>query len=309
MKTFLRTLPVLTLAFAVTFAACKKEEKKQTTDPASEVLGHTDDQTNISTQIDALADDANTSLESNTYFGGRVNTTTNSLCGAVAVADTVSNPKKITITYNGANCANTYTRTGVVVLSIPAGVRWKNAGAAITASIQNLRIKRLIDGKTVAITGTQTLTNVSGGLLYNLSNLSSIVHTLTSDNMSITFDDNTQRTWHIAHKRVFTYNNGIVLTASGTGTTGSSTNAVEWGTNRFGHSFVTSITQPLVFRQDCGSRLTAGEIKHEGFATATVTFGLNAGGTPTSCPGTGNYYFKLVWTGPAGNSVSAVLPY
>lgn len=305
-----RTLPVLALALAATFSACKKETKRASVDPATEVLGHSDDQTNISTQIDAIADDANATIESNAYFGGRLETSTsvNAVCNAVAVADTVSNPRKITITYNGANCANTHTRTGVVVLSMPAGVRWKNAGATITVSVQ-LKIKRLSDNKSIVISGTQSLTNVNGGLLINLPNLQSVVHTITSDNMSITFDDGSQRSWHVAHKRAFTYNNGIVLTASGTGVTGGISNAAEWGTNRFGNGFTTSITQPLVFRQDCNGRLTAGEVKHQGFATATATFGLNASGAPTTCPGTGSYYYKLVWTGPAGNSVSVILPY
>lgn len=307
----LRTLPVLTLALAVTFTACKKETKKASMDPATEVLGHADDQTTISTQIDAVADDANATMESNAYFGGRLETaaSANSICNAVAVADTLSNPRKITLTYNGANCAGTHTRTGVVVLSMPAGVHWKNAGATITVSIQNLQIKRLSDNKSIAINGTQSLTNASGGLLVNLPNLQSIVHTITSDNMSITFDNGSQRSWHVAHKRTFTYSNGIVLTASGTGVTGGISNAAEWGTNRFGNGFTTSITQPLVFRQDCSGRLTAGEVKHQGFATAVATFGLNATGAPTTCPGTGSYYYKLVWTGPAGNSVSMILPY
>lgn len=303
-----RLLPVLTLALFTTFTACKKEAKESTTDPAAEVQGHTEDQNNVSSQIDGVADDINIAMESNASFSGRLARVT-SICGATAVYDSVSNPRTVTITYNGNNCTNTHLRTGTVVLSMPAGTRWKNAGAALTVNIQNLKIKRLSDNKSITINGTQTITNVTGGLLINLPNLTNIIHTITSSNMSITFDDNSQRTWNVAHKRTFTYNNGVVLSATGIGVTGNTTTATEWGTNRFGHSFVTSITAPLIFRQDCSGRLTSGEVKHEGFATAVATFGLNASGQPTTCPGTGNYYYKLVWTGPMGNSVSAILPY
>ncbi|HYO22107.1 MAG TPA: hypothetical protein VER36_06855, partial [Flavisolibacter sp.] len=203
----------------------------------------------------------------------------------------------------------THFRTGTIIISTPAGTRWKHAGAAVTVTLQNFKVKRLSDNKSITLNGSQTLTNVSGGLLLNLPNRQEMIHTILSNNMSVTFDDNTQRTWQIARKRVFTFNNGIVMTIHGIGTNGTVTNAAEWGINRFAHPFTTSITQPLVFRQDCSGRLTSGEIKHQGFATATATFGLDANGAPASCPGTGNYFYKLTWTGPAGNSVSTVLPY
>ncbi len=306
-----RLLPVVTLAFVTTFSACKKEVAPTEPDNAIEVKAHTEDQNTVSTEIDGIGNDAVIALESDVYFSGRFQNgqNTNSVCGATAVADTTSDPRTITITYNGNNCAGTHLRTGTVVLSIPAGVRWRNAGAALTVNVQNLKIKRLTDNKSVTINGSQTLTNVSGGLLITLPTLQAITHTLTSSNMSITFDDNTQRNWQVAHKRVFTYNNGVIVTASGIGVAGGITNATEWGTNRFGRAFITSITDPLIFRQDCNARLTSGAIKHEGFATATATFGLNANGVATACPGSGVYYYKLTWTGPAGNSFSTILPY
>jgi hypothetical protein len=192
---------------------------------------------------------------------------------------------------------------------MPAGMHWKDAGAVLTVNIQNLKIKRLSDNKSITINGSHTVTNVNGGLLVQLPTLNNITHTIASSNMTITFDDNTQRAWQVARKRVFTYNNGVVLTITGNHTSGNNTGIAEWGTNRFGHAFTSSITSPLVFRQDCSLRLTSGQIKHEGFATATVTFGLDVSGNPTSCPGSGHYYLKLSWTGPAGNTHNMILPY
>ena len=314
MKLNLRSLPVFALAISAAFTACKKDNSTNTTDPdpAVEVQAHADDQSRISGDMDDATNEVNVALEGTPSFsGGRVQggQNVNSFCGATATVDTSNNTWKITIAYNGNDCSNLHFRTGTIVVSTPAGTHWKNAGAAVTVSFQNYKVKRLSDNKSVTFNGTHTYTNVSGGLLINLANMQNITHTITSNDMSITFDDNTQRTWQVARKRVFTYNNGIVMAIHGIGTNGSAANAAEWGMNRFGHPFTTSITQPLVFRQDCNGRLTEGEIKHQGFATSTMKFGLNASGAPTACPGNGNYYYRLTWTGPSGNSASVLLPY
>lgn len=128
--------------------------------------------------------------------------------------------------------------------------------------------------------------------------------------MSVTFDNGQQRTWQLARKRVFTYNNGIVITVTGLHTEGGTTGIAEWGTNRFGNAFTTAIVQPLVVRQDCSFRLVSGIVNHvTPHFDATVTAGLDANGNPSSCPGAGTYYLKIAWTGPAGIPRSVILPY
>lgn len=302
-----RLMPVITLALFTTFTSCKKESSPSNS--TSEMATQADDQSRVSSQIDLVANDASMAIESSGAYTGRLENPPVSICDAALTFDSVSNPRKVTISYNGATCNNGYTRTGTVVVSMPAGVQWKNQGATITVSYQNLKVTRTSDNKSITINGSHTITNVSGGLLYNLSTLQSITHTISSSDMSITFDDNTQRTWQVARRRVFTYNNGIVITITGNNTIGSTDGIAEWGVNRFGHDFTTAITQPLVIRQDCAFRLVSGEVKHDGVGSATATFGLDVNGNPTSCPGTGHYYFKLVWTGPAGGTATAILPY
>jgi len=305
-----RLMSVLTLAVFTTFTACKKDSKKDdTTDQSTEITAHSDDQSAVSDGMDALTTDVDVAVESSTGFsGGRV-VGFASICNATAVVDSTSNPRTITITYDGVDCFGATTRNGVVVVSMPAGQRWRDAGAALTITAQNLKIKRISDNKSVTINGSQTYTNVSGGLLIGLANGGPIVHTITSPGISIKFDDNTVRTWQVARKREFTYNNGVNLSITGTHVDGNREHIAEWGVNRFGHNFTTSITEPLVIRQDCNFRLTHGQVKHEGFATATATFGLDANGNATTCPGAGHYYLKLEWTGLAGNTHSAILPY
>ncbi len=301
-----QALTVIAMAVFLFSTGCKKDAAVADTN-TNEITMHSDDQSQVSDDIDATTNDVDAAIESKPFLSGRQQNI-QSVCGATAVFDSSSNPRTITVTYNGINCFGTHNRTGVVVLSIPAGVHWKDAGAVITVSIQNLKITRLADNKSITLNGSETITNVSGGLLLNLSNLSSVVHTVTG-NVSVTFDDNSQRSWQISKQRKFTYENGIVITTTGTHSDGTNSQIAEWGTNRFGHAFTTSITSPLIVRQDCAFRLTAGEVSHAGFANAVVTFGLDANGVPTSCPGTGSYYYKLVWTGPSGNSHTIVRAY
>src|SRR5438874_1619109 len=225
-KTTLHLLAAVLFLIA-SFTACKKETSPST-DNTQEASVQSDDQARVSGETEASANDADAAMETSASFSGRYSQVqTPIICDATLVYDSVSNPRTITITYNGGNCWGTRTRTGAIILSMAQGVHWKDAGAAITITFQNLKITRLADNKSITINGSQTYTNVSGGLLINLPNLSSVIHTMTSSNMSITFDDNTQRTWQVAKQRVFTYNNGVVITTAGTHTDGAVTNIAE----------------------------------------------------------------------------------
>jgi hypothetical protein len=295
--------------FALTFTSCKKDSSGSE-DYTAEASTHADDQSRFSAEIDAVANDADAMLETTAGFAGRQQRPQGLICDATVVVDTTVNPRTITITYNGSNCLGNRTRTGVVVLSMAQGVRWKNAGAAISITFQNLKVTRVIDNKSITINGTKTYTNVSGGLLLSFPAVTTITHTITSSNMSVTFDNGTQRNWQIARQRVFTYNNGVVITTTGTHTEGNATNIAEWGTNRFGHAFSTAITQPVIIRQDCSFRVTAGQLTHKvPLFTSSATFGLNITGAATSCPGANSYYMKIIWTGAGGNTHSVILPY
>ena len=312
MKKTLIYSTVLFLSIALFFTACKKGSSDVTTEIFTESKIHADDHSMVSDQVDEVATDASTSAENVIAISG--NGPLNFFpppCNATITYDTLNAIRKITITYNGLNCAGTRIRTGVVTLSIPVGILWKTAGAQLTVNITNLKITRVSDQKSITINGTKVITNVSGGLLRNLASLGTITHTITSTGMSITFDDGTQRTWQIAKKRIFTYSNGMVISTLGTYSDGTTSGIAEWGTNRFGNSFVTAIIDPMVIRQDCNFRLTSGHLKHlRLLRTVDVTFGLDVNGNPTSCPGLGGtYYMKIVWVNAAGQTVTNILPY
>jgi len=327
MKTRSLYLIATTVALMSILYACKKDNNNA--DPgtsSTDLQTQSDDQTTVSNENDAVVDDVNTMLISQTAVTGsstgpsvKYGVVTNDakpisqdfICDASVTLDTSTTTYKLTITYNGSNCAGTRTRTGVVVASWAKGQQWRTKGAVVTVSIQNLKITRVRDGKSITLNGTHTYTNVNGGGFADLytGQIQSITHTVTSDDMSITFDNNAKRTWHVARQRVYTYpNQHLVITTTGLHSDGANTGISEWGTNRWGNTFVTQITQALVIDQGCSWRLTQGEVKViRPAVTTTITFGLDASGNPTSCPGDGSYYFKLVWQ--ADKTYTFILPY
>jgi hypothetical protein len=325
LKNMYRPMMAFAKAGIVVFAACKKSSNTDNSNTSdADVQTQSDDQSRVSSENDAVTNDVNTSIDtqagiSSTSVATRGDVQTDGphaveshICDATVTVDTTVNPRTLTITYNGSNCAGTRTRTGTVVVSVAAGVKWSDKGAVVTVSIQNLKITRVLDGKSITINGTHTYTNVTGGRLYDLAlgTITTITHTVTSDDMTITFDNGSKRSWHIARQRVVTYVNGVVVTESGLHTDGSTSGITEWGTNRFGNSFETVFTSPVVVKQSCAWRLTSGEIEViRPAVTVTLTLGLDSTGTPTDCPGVGVYYFKLVWVGAAGKTYTFILPY
>jgi hypothetical protein len=335
--TNMKTRFIISLATAACFAgliiACNKSNSRNgsntdnSTAPntsTTQVQTQADDESQVTTELNTAEDDINNSLNTSTAFSG---VTTNdasqgvqtdgggilkiiyNLCDATVTTDTANGQRELIITYNGLGCAGRRTRTGVITISIPVGTHWKDKGARVTVNIDNLKITRINDKKTIIINGKYTFTNVTGGLLRDLSSLQTITHTVTADNLSIQFADSATRTWSVAKQRVFTYNNGVVMTTTGTHSDGTNSDIAVWGINRFGNSFVTRIVQPLVVEEDCDWRLTSGQTESVRPAvTLDVTYGLDSSGNPASCPGTGWYYYKAVWT-VGGKTYTFIAPY
>ena len=314
MKKRIQFLLAAVLAISVTFIGCKKTDNTSSPNDDTALSQHSDDQNTFSQSTDDIANDGNNAIDNSNAFQGRPGSVDNTNllpapCNADIVLDSANGLRRLTVTYHGLNCIGTRTRTGVVVFSMPLAQHWKDAGAVLTISIQSLVITRVSDNKSITINGTAAVTNVSGGRLRDLSALGTITHTITSPGITVTFDNGTSRSWQIAKQRVFTYDNGVVITTTGTHTDGSITGISEWGTNRFGNAFVTAISQPMTIRQDCSWRLTSGQVTHYKLsATIVATFGLDSAGNPTTCP-TGTYYYKIVWTGSNGVVRTYILPY
>jgi hypothetical protein len=317
-------ISLIALSFSLVFVACKKDNNASTavTPATADLQTSTDDQTMASNENDVITNDVNTSVESGGSFS-RVFADPNAgdaglrvdgvfpICDATLTYDTTGATKSLIITYNGGNCAGNRTRTGTVVISEAKGVHWKNAGAIVTISIQNLKITRNRDGKSIVINGTKKITNTSGGLLVNLGTSAPITHDIV-DTLSVTFDNGSARSWNVSKHRVFNYDNGIKITSTGTHSDGTNNDIAEWGTNRFGVAFSSRITAPKIISQACDFRLISGQntfTRNDKFQ-AVVTYGLDVNGNPvTLCP-TGSFYAKVDWTYlPTGKTGSYLFQY
>lgn len=302
----------LFLCFTLIFTACKKDDNPAPAPSTEvEVAAQADDEAMVSDEIDAIAADANALVEADASLSGDNSVLDEVICDATVAVNAETDPMTLTVTFNGANCGGKRTRTGVVILSMAKGSHWKDEGASITVKYQDLKVTRKSDGKHITFNGSYVYTNVSGGLVYEAASLGTIIHTITSSDLSVKFEDGTTRTWNIARKKEFTFDNGLVITVKGTHTEGDDTTVTIWGNNRFGNAFTTSIAEPVILKQSCDFRVTGGTIKHKtSVFTATAVFGLDATGNVTGCPGTGNFYYKLGWTNNSnGNDFSIILPY
>jgi len=300
----------LILFTIILFTACKKDDSNGGPGENEEVSAAVSDESQVTSEVDNIALDAGLAIEYEPTFSGNNGVLDQIICDATVEYSTSTDPMTITITYNGSNCGGGRSRTGSIVLSMVKGTEWKTAGSFFTVTFNDLKITKTSTNKSITITGTHKITNVSGGLLINLVTESPVIHTITSEDMKVSFDNGTARNWNVAKQRVYTYDNGGVITITGTHTEGDETGIAEWGTSRGGRAFKSTIVTPLIVKQSCNFRVTGGSVKHSNEAfSAVVTFGLNAGGEAIDCPGTGNYFYKIVWTGNNGGSLTAIWPY
>jgi hypothetical protein len=311
----------LVAASVVFMFACKKDNSQASSasTSAANVQTASDDQTMVSNQDESTNNDAEMALSSSATLAGSsfINpakpgdatlglNTGLSLCGSTLSYDTTGGNRTVTITYSGMDCLGANTRTGTISISIPQGVHWGDVGATVSLNV-DLTITRKRDSKSIVIKGTKTIVNKSGGLLTDLATTDSIVHDISAQWM-VTFDNGTARTWNVSKHRTFTYAGGVVMST----VNGTNSSVAEWGTNRFGVAFTSSITQPKVFAQSCDFRLVSGQdsITRGDKITAVVTYGLDASGNPTTCPGTGYYYAQLVWANSvSGKTYTVIYPY
>lgn len=269
---------ILALAFGMTFTGCKKNDSTPVSNSGSESLTQlSNDQSSVQGAQDESDADVNTVLSNGI---GQLKNSEMWPCHATIDSSSIINDT-ITyyITYNGTNCAGTRTRTGQVQVKKHVGQGWWQAGATVIVTYIDFKITRLATGKSITLNGTKTYENVTGGMLFELGTYITTVTHKTWGTMSVTFDDNTTKTWQVARQDVFTGSLGqLVITIDGFGSSGSYNNLVYWGTNRNGEQFYIQTNQSVVHRQVCQWDPCAGidaisiPSKNKG---ATLTFGYN----------------------------------
>src|SRR3979490_1877428 len=125
-----RFVPII--ALAVIIHSCKKDNNNNSNAGTSDadLQTQSDDQTRVSNETDAVADDVTTMFTSQALVTGssvkpspgyasgiatmgphQPDTLHSYICDAVVTMDTTAASNKITITYNGSNCWGTRSRT------------------------------------------------------------------------------------------------------------------------------------------------------------------------------------------------------
>lgn len=305
MKILLKTVMIASLFGGLTlFNSCKKDTKNDP-DESGVFSQQAKDVDDASTGSDMTVDDAENFLSASSMSGFKT-TSIPGLCNASVDTSNIATGL-VVITYTGTSCDGLRTRSGSISLQIQnyPTVRWKDAGALLTITYNNFKVTNNYSGKSVTLNGNHQITNVSGGLVKHIGNSpnpSTIVRKIRSNDMILTFDDGTQRTWSVAKTRTWTGSAGIAtgLNISGDTTINGISNIAVWGINRKGNTFSTAITTPISVNSTCGWYAPTAGVKVHYFSNrnATVTFGTDASGNVVSsgCP----QYFRINWTSLSG---------
>lgn len=303
-KTFIR-LSIACLCAGLVFTSCSKSsDDNNNVAPATESQQTAaGDDTRAQNESDAGASDAETAISSN---GSTRRTSGASLIeGATIDGSDSAAHKRLVIMYDGSTTVGGRKRSGSITAQLTSGTSWDNQNAVITITYNNYKATRVSDGKTITINGSCTYQNTSGGSISTMTIIDSRTRTIRSTNMSVTFDDNTQRTWSVAKKRVITcqtigssytiktYGDTIIA-----GHSNDSTHVAVWGKTRFGTTFYTLIVDndPITWKtSSCTSTPTSGIVSVQGLVDVlTIKYGVDASGTATTTNNC-SYGIKVSW--------------
>ncbi len=267
MKKVAIRLMVMSLTFALVFTSCRNKEDA---DPAvsnaemEETKTHSADNDDATANLDDAMDIVNTDLSG--VSGARVEGT--EACGYTAnysAFSTVSgtNQKTIIYTFDKNSTCSSRSRQGTITVTLVQGNYFREQGAVYNLVFEGYGVT--YNGKMMTLTGTQTVTNVTGGLPRSRFVDGSIVTHKVSGNMELAFDGfEGTRNWQINREITWANTAGILsFSISSDNSVDELNNVSVWGTNRFGNKFYTQITTPIVANSNCGwYRPTSGTRVH-----------------------------------------------
>lgn len=295
-----RLAPVL--LFAAVLVSCSKKTSplNNNTTIYAALQVQSNDAVRVSTELDAAFNDVDSILENHA-----------NVCGGTFLINTADTPNAMAIQYNGNTCDALRSHSGAITIAYPPGSDFSKAGDTITVNFISLTATRLADNKSIGFNGAFTYVNVSGGKITNLAPGATVVHTLRSSGIVVTYDNQVATNWRFTRQRTYSNNQGIVVSTVGTDSAGTVGNVADWGANRYGNSVLLVPTTPLQLSQGCGWRMTGGQATLSNpSGVSTLSFGLDSTGNPAGCPLTGKpFYYKLAWTLTGETPYSTLLPY
>ncbi|MFN8144456.1 MAG: hypothetical protein U0073_08565 [Bacteroidia bacterium] len=324
MKTKVKVSLMLVTAVLLVVSACKKEDKSE--DKAqldAKVSQFNSDANNYKSESDQADNDINNSLSSIPAFGRVAEGAailSSPLCGVTIDSSQIAN-KILFYNFDGQTpCFSpSRTRSGQIKVQLTSGAHWSDQNAILTLTYTNFKITRLSDNKSITFNGVKTLKNINGNnWLGFLTSTATLKYQERALNIAVTFDNSLSATWNSARTTEWSYVQAttnpsipyahIIFTAKGDTTLNGYSNVDSWGINRFGETFTTNYTSPILSNTYCGLwRFNSGELVHHiNSSVFTLTLGLDQNGNPT--PYACAYGYKVSWN-INGNANSVILSY
>lgn len=324
MKTKVKVSLILVTAVLLVVSACKKEDKSE--DKAqldAKVSQFNSDANNYKSESDQADNDINNSLSSIPAFGRVAEGAailSSPLCGVTIDSSQIAN-KILFYNFDGQTpCFSpSRTRSGQIKVQLTSGAHWSDQNAILTLTYTNFKITRLSDNKSITFNGVKTLKNINGNnWLGFLTSTATLKYQERALNIAVTFDNSLSATWNSARTTEWSYVQAttnpsipyahIIFTAKGDTTLNGYSNVDSWGINRFGETFTTNYTSPILSNTYCGLwRFNSGELVHHiNSSVFTLTLGLDQNGNPT--PYACAYGYKVSWN-VNGNANSVILSY
>ena len=182
------------IALATLITGCKKDNKDVTVTTPSNTKPN---DLQGSSEADEAIANANDLI--NNKVGGGANqkvSAYNLPCGIVSVdSSTTSGGNKIyKMKYGSQTPCGYKKKSGEVSFVLTNGTSYKDAGAVFTITFTNYVVEIVATGNIVTLNGTISVTNVSGGYIWEpLINNSTVITHKVRGNFSITYPDNTVR--------------------------------------------------------------------------------------------------------------------
>lgn len=302
---------------ATTIASCKKREEAAPTNPAT-TASETSQQTLRASDQSAVDNESNQAMDDINSALNDVSTTRdiqNLPCGSTLDTLQLHDSGFVMLNFDGITYCAGRKRAGQIKIQLPFSnntiTPWHVQNCVVMVTFRNYKVTNLVDNKSVVFNGIHKIKNVSGGGILELLGGTSIAHQIRAE-MQITFDDGTQRTWHVARLRYLSFNNNMIkCTLSGDTTMNGYTHITTWGINRAGEDFSLDVPTPVSFYitgPNCLYKPIGQVVHHVGTKSLTITYGVDSGGIPVTggaCP----YGYKLEWTDAQNTPQHATVSY
>jgi|GEM_PF-1868326 len=257
------------------------------------------DATNVGLQMNVAMEDV-ANVAGRSMLSGTT-PTTDTVAGGTVDTSQIANGI-ITITYDGTTTISSrFIRSGSMTIKLAnyPTTHWTDQNALLNVSFNALKFTNVASGGVYTYNGSNTFTNLSSGLSYQmLAGLSSATalgairyrHVCTAD--SITFPDGTMLVWNVNRIRTYTYTSATpTITVSSDQNQGGNLSTEIWGINRQGHQFYNSTSTPTTFNSTiCNSNfldpISGTNRQYVQTFNIRVTFGSNSSGglVYNTCP-------------------------